>query len=149
MAEEEHPTTPEEEAEFLERLEEQIRRMKVSDHLAYIMDSLAALAGRKLGLTPETVEERDLDQARLAIEAFRALLQVVEPERPMQEVNAHRATLSQLQVAYVKATELPAAGAPAPEPEEEEETSAECDTADEGPGEEAVLPENGTLPLED
>ncbi len=67
---------------MLGRLEEQIRRMSVADHLAYMLESLAALATRKLGLTSDTQAERDLDQARLAIDAFRALLPVAEPARP-------------------------------------------------------------------
>jgi hypothetical protein len=168
MADEERPRTSDEEAEFLQHLEEQIRRMKVTDHIAYMMDSLGALASRKLGLAEETYGERDLEQARLAIEAFRALLQVVEPVRPMQEVNAHRAVLSQLQVAYVKATETPAeeprsvdtgreaseAGGPAEgstsgEPEEPGAPTAggeeECGTSEDEEG----IPEDGALSLED
>ena len=108
MAEDEHLRTPEEEARLLGRLEEQIRRMSVADHLAYMLESLAALATRKLGLTTDTQAERDLDQARLAIDAFRALLPVVEPVRPAQEVVAHRGMLSQLQLAFVTATQVPA-----------------------------------------
>lgn len=154
MAADEHPKNPNEEAELLKHLEDQIRRMSVADHLAYMMESLAALATRKLGLTAETTTERDLDQARLSIEAYRALLQVVEPERPMEEVNAYRSVLSQLQLAYVKAREIPAAGKPGGESEatsaeSAEEAPADCDPPAGVTGEDEGLPEDGALFLED
>ncbi|MGI5940083.1 MAG: hypothetical protein ACOX8V_05270 [Thermoleophilia bacterium] len=119
MAESEHPKTQEEEAELLARFQDEIRRMSVADHLLYMLESLAALAARKLGLAPDAHDERDPEQAKLAIDAFRAVLQVVEPTRPQQEVTAHRGVLSQLQLAYVKVLDAPeedidsdAAGAP-------------------------------------
>jgi hypothetical protein len=81
--------------------------MTVGEHLVTMMQSLAALAVRKMGATPETAGERDLEQAKLAIEAFRALLALVEPTRPEGEMRAHRQMLSELQLAYVQALEQP------------------------------------------
>ncbi len=149
MTEEQHPKTPEEEAAFLERLEDQIRRMSVADHLVYMMESLAALSARKLGLTSETAAERDLDQARLSIEAFRVLLQVVEPERPMGEINAHRGMLSELQLAYVKALEVPADVADPDEGDETEQAPADCEPYDGVVSGDLDGLEDGTLPLEE
>jgi len=97
-----------EEAGMLGRLQEELRRMTVGEHLATMLQSLAALAIRKMGMTSETSSERDLEQAKLAIEAFRALLPVVEPSRPQAEMQAHRGMLSDLQMAYVAALEPPA-----------------------------------------
>ncbi len=54
-------------------------------------------------------------QARLAIEAFKALLGVLEQVRPAGEVAGHRGVLSQLQLAYAGAV---TAGASRVEPEE-------------------------------
>ncbi len=102
MVDEQHPLAQDDEAEALARLHEQIRRMSVSDHLVYMLESLSALATRKLGLVPDAAADRDLDQARLAIDAFRALLPVAEPSRPQQEVALHRQMLSQLQIAFVE-----------------------------------------------
>jgi hypothetical protein len=101
MTAEEKPQLQEEQAEELARLQEQIMKMSVSDHLLYMLESLAGLAMRKVGATTESLAERDLDQARLAIDAFKALLQVTEPTRSEQEVTTHRAMLSQLQYLYV------------------------------------------------
>ncbi len=90
-----------EEAEMMQRLQEEIRNLPVGDHLIYMMHSLSALAIGRMGLTPDTAARRELDQARLAVDAFKALLEIVERVRPAQEMAAHRQTLSQLQLAYV------------------------------------------------
>jgi hypothetical protein len=100
-----------EEAEMLARFEEQLRRMTVGEHLVTMMQSLATLAVRKMGMTPETSSERDMEQVKLAIEAFRVLVPVVEPSRPAAEMKAHKSMLAELQMAYVSALQQPP-GAP-------------------------------------
>jgi hypothetical protein len=90
-------------AEMMERMQEEIRNLPVSDHLLYMMHSLSALAVARLGVTAETVAHRDLEQARSAIDGFKALMEVVERARPAGETVIHRGTLSQLQLAYVEA----------------------------------------------
>jgi hypothetical protein len=92
-----------EELEAMRRLQEEIGRLSVADHVVLMMHSLSALAVDRLGLAPETAERRDLEQARLAIDGFKALLSILESSRPADEIGAHRAALSQLQVAYVAA----------------------------------------------
>lgn len=80
-----------------------LQSLTASDHLLYMMQSLSALAVGRMGLTAETIERCDLEQARLAIDAFKALVEVVERARPAQEMAVHRGMLSQLQLAYVGA----------------------------------------------
>lgn len=103
MGDEETGSLKAEEVEMMQRLQEEIQNLTVSDHLLYMVQSLSALAIGRLGLTAETVERRDLGQARLAIDAFKALLEVVERVRPAEEITVHRSTLSQLQLTYVAA----------------------------------------------
>ena len=91
------------EQEAMQRLQEEIGRLSVADHLLLMMQSLSSLAVERLGLAPEAVARKDLEQARLAIDAFRALLGVLEGKRPAEEITAHRSVLSQLQMAYVAA----------------------------------------------
>ena len=91
----------EEDAETVRRLQEEIKNLSVGEHLLYMMQSLSALAIERMGLASETALRRDLEQARLAIDAFKALVEVVEPVRPAGETAAHRGMLSQLQLAYV------------------------------------------------
>jgi hypothetical protein len=98
------PESDEAEAqEAMRRLQEEIGRLSIADHIVLMMHSLSALAADRLGLSPDSVEHRDLEQARLAIDAFRALLGTLEGARPAEEMRAHRAALSQLQIAYVSA----------------------------------------------
>lgn len=92
-----------EEAEAFARFQDELRRMTVGEHLAAMMQSLAALAVRKMGATSDSAAEKDLDQAKQAVEAFRVLLPVLETSRPEDEMRAHRHVLSQLQMAYVAA----------------------------------------------
>jgi len=91
------------EAEMMARMRQEIANLPVAEHLAYMLHSLSALAVGRLGVTAEAAERRDLGQARLAIDAFKALLSVLEPVRPAGEIAAHRGMLSQLQLAYAGA----------------------------------------------
>ncbi len=93
------------EIEAMQRLQEEIGRLSVADHLSLMMHSLSSLAVDRLGMGQEPGRRKDLDQARLAIDGFRALLGVLEGKRPAEEITAHRAALSQLQMAYVGALE--------------------------------------------
>jgi hypothetical protein len=78
----------------VERLVDELRRAKVSELLAHTCSLLASLAFGKLA--PDV---RDLDQARLAIDALQALVPVLPDEhrRDVQQVIAN------LQLAYADA----------------------------------------------
>jgi hypothetical protein len=106
---------PQNEEELRAALEEQMRRITVTDVLVQTAVTLVNLAGRRLGLTAPGEEEagdRDLDQARLAIEALRALLPML-PEDVSRQL---REPLDQLQLAYARE----AKGEAAPPPGREE-----------------------------
>jgi hypothetical protein len=103
--EEERVERNSEEAEMMARLQEEIGNLPVGEHLVYMMHSLSALAVGRLGLTAGTAARRDLGEARLAIDAFKALLGVLERARPAGELAVHRGMLSQLQLAYAGATD--------------------------------------------
>jgi len=92
-----------EDAEMMERLQEEIRNLPVSDHLVFMMQSLSGLAVARMGLAADTAGRRDMEQARLAVDAFKALLELLEKARPAGEMAVHRGMLSQLQLAYVGA----------------------------------------------
>ena len=77
-----------------ERLVEELRKAKVEDFLVHTCSLLASLAFGKLA-----AEARDLGQARLAIEALKALQDLVpeEARRDVQQVVAN------LQLAFAAA----------------------------------------------
>jgi hypothetical protein len=86
------------EEELRARLEEELRKITVQDVLLQSAVSLINLGGQRLGLTEQTRDARDLEQARVAIEAVRALMPLIE-ERG-DTVQTLRDALAQLQLAY-------------------------------------------------
>lgn len=89
------------EEELRAAFEEQLRRIRVEDVLVQTAVTLVNLAGRRMGLPGpegEPDEPADLQQARLAIDASRALV----PMLPAEPQRAVRDALSQLQMAYVR-----------------------------------------------
>jgi hypothetical protein len=97
--EHDRPDIPEE--ELRARLEEELKRITVRDVLLQTVVSLINLGGQRLGLGEGGQELRDLEQVRLAIEAVRALLPLLEAENP-EQVKPIRDALSQLQMVYAR-----------------------------------------------
>jgi hypothetical protein len=80
-------------------LEEEMRRLTVQDVIVQSVITLVNLTGRRLGLASQQGEaDKDLEQARLGIDAVRALLPLV-PEEPRAAIQD---ALSQLQMAYAQ-----------------------------------------------
>ena len=115
----------EEEQKLVEELQAELARLNVSDLLVQTLYTVSSLGYHKLG-----AEGRDLPQARLAIEALRALLPVVRDEAPAEVVRDFEQVVANMQLAYadaVKAAEPePVTGPPEePEPVDEEELGGE------------------------
>jgi hypothetical protein len=92
--------------ELVQQLEEELKKLKVGDLLVQTLYTLSSLGYRKL-----SEEDRDLDQARLAIESLRALLPVLEGSVDAGVVRDFRQVTSNLQLAYAEAaTAKPADG---------------------------------------
>ena len=105
--------TPLSEEELQQRLEEQIKKVRVQDLLLESVASILNLSARRIGKE----DERDLEQARVGIEAVRAVLELIDPE-PREQV---REALSQVQMLYAReaggGSEEPPAGGGQPPPE--------------------------------
>jgi hypothetical protein len=99
--------------------EAEIKKIRIEQILLEQVVSIINLGMRRTGLAPGTEDERDIDQVRVAIEAVRALLPLIEQSAPAQ-AGQIRDALSQLQMAFVRlggapgAPEQPAPGAPGP-----------------------------------
>jgi hypothetical protein len=120
---------PPSEEELRARLEEELKKITVEDVLLQTAVTLVNLGGQRLGLTPETQEARDLGQTRVAIEAVRALMPLLEERGDM--VSPLRDALAQLQLAYAQEAEAPAGAAGEGGEEAKPETPAEPPAAGE------------------
>jgi hypothetical protein len=98
-----------------EQLVEQIRNLRVSDVLLSTISTVAQLAYVKLDRP-----SRDLEQARLAIEALRAVVPLLEGFVPAETVRDFQQVVANLQLAY--ATAATEGGDDAPEPRAEPES---------------------------
>lgn len=113
------------EEELLERLQEEMRKITVPDYLAHLLVSLSSMAFQRLGLTPDTLADRDLSQSRMAIDAFEALTKVLSAKLGEQDAAMYRSTVHQMRMAYLRAAD---GGT------EEVDTTTDAAGADEDPG---------------
>jgi hypothetical protein len=84
-----------------------LARTPVRDVLLQTMATFTDMAGIRLGLGPEGEGPKDLPQARLAIEALRALYAVAEEQLGAAQARPFREPLAQLQLAYARIAEAP------------------------------------------
>jgi hypothetical protein len=94
------PESPEgrNDEELLQQVEDELKKLKVSDLLVQMLYTISSLGYRKL-----SADDRDLDQAKLAIESLRALLPVLEGAVPEDVLRDFRQVTSNLQLAYADA----------------------------------------------
>jgi hypothetical protein len=85
-------------AELLKQLEEELKTLQVADVLVQTLYTVSSLGYRRLA-----EEGRDLDQARLAIEALRALLPLLEGAAAGELVRDFKQVTANLQLAYADA----------------------------------------------
>lgn len=81
--------------------EAEIKKIRIEQILLEQVVSIINLGMRRTGLAPGTEDERDIGQVRVAIEAVRALLPLIEQSAPPQAAQI-RDALSQLQLAFVQ-----------------------------------------------
>jgi hypothetical protein len=81
--------------------EAELKQLRVEQVLLEQVVSLITLGMRRTGLAPGTEDERDLGQVRLAIDAIRALMPLVERIAAPQ-AGPIRDALSRLQLDYVR-----------------------------------------------
>jgi hypothetical protein len=84
--------------ELIEQLQEELSKLEVADILVQTVFTVSSLGYRSLG-----EEQRDLDQAHLAIEALRALVPVLKGAVPDQVMSDFEQLVANMQLAYAKA----------------------------------------------
>src|SRR5437763_16167143 len=111
MSASEQEQRPPTEEELRAAYEAEIKKIRVDQVLLEQVVSLVNLGMRRTGLAPGTEDERDVDQVRLAIEAVRALLPLIE-QTAAPQVGPIRDALSQLQLAFVRLGGAPGQSVP-------------------------------------
>jgi hypothetical protein len=96
-----------EQERLAEELAEEIRRLRVEDVLVNTLVQVSSIGYRRLGLTEDTREDRELEQTRLAIETMAALVPVLEGLLPKELVAGFQEQIANLQLAYAKAAGEP------------------------------------------
>jgi|SRR5919199_5912820 hypothetical protein len=98
VAEEQAPGPSKDEQELIDQLQAELGRLKVSDLLLQTVYTISSLGYHRL-----SGEAKDLEQARLAIEALKALLPVLEGAAPDDAVRDFNQVLANMQLAYASA----------------------------------------------
>jgi hypothetical protein len=101
-----------------EQIAEQLRRLRVADLLVAETTTLAQIAYAKLG-------ERDVDQARLAIDALRALVPILAGAIPEQAHRDLQQVVTNLQLAFASVAAQPKEEASSPPEQEKPEEPAD------------------------
>ena len=104
MAEGQSPQPPESDQELIAELQAELSRLKVSDLLLQTVYTVSSLGYHRL-----SGDNKDLEQAKLAIEALKALLPVLEGAVPDEAVRDFNQVLANMQLAYATAAEEPPA----------------------------------------
>jgi hypothetical protein len=84
--------------QLIQQLEEELKKVKVSDLLVQTLYTVSSLGYSRL-----TPENRDLEQAKLAIDALRALVPVLEGTVPAEAARDFNQVIANMQLAYAKA----------------------------------------------
>jgi hypothetical protein len=100
----------ESEEEVARRLAEELRNLKVEDIVVSVLIQISSIGYRRLGLTEDTKEDRDLAQAKLAIDTMKALTPVLGQVVPADLVRDFEQSVANLQLAYAKAASEGAGG---------------------------------------
>ena len=93
----------ESEEQLARELADELRRVKIEDVLIQTLITISSLGYRRLGLTPETKDDRDLQQAKLAIDTMAALTPVLETVVPAELSRDFNQSVANLQLAYAQA----------------------------------------------
>jgi hypothetical protein len=92
------------EEELLKELQDEIDKLSSKDIIVQFMMSLSSMAYKKMGLPMGTNDKyKSKEQAKLAVDSFDALLKVINDEITERERENLMASLTNLQMNFVKA----------------------------------------------
>ena len=91
------------EEQLAQQLAEELRRLRIEDVLIQTLITISSIGYRRLGLTEDTKSDRDLQQAKLAIDTMSAMTPVLEKVVPEELIREFQQSVASLQLAYAQA----------------------------------------------
>ena len=91
------------EEQLARQLAEDLRRLRIEDVLIQTLITVSSIGYRRLGLTEDTKDDRDLQQVKLAIDTMTALTPVLENVVPVELIRDFNQSVASLQLAYAQA----------------------------------------------
>jgi hypothetical protein len=101
---------PVDEEQVAEALAEELAKLRVENILVGALIQVSSVGYRRLGLTDDTKDDRDLEQTRLAIDTMRALVPVLQQVVPAELIRDFEQSVANLQLAYAQAKSEEAGG---------------------------------------
>ena len=93
----------ESEEQVARELAQELQKLKVEDVLISVLIQISAIGYRRLGLTEETKDDREIPQAKLAIDTMKALMPVLGEVVPADLIRDFEQSVANLQLAYATA----------------------------------------------
>jgi hypothetical protein len=112
----------ESEEQVARQLAEELRKLRVEDVLVSVLVQISSIGYRRLGLTEDTKEDRDLGQAKLAIDTMKALTPVLGQVVPAELIRDFESSVANLQLAYAKAASDMSGDSPQTRPDDTTES---------------------------
>jgi hypothetical protein len=94
---------PIDERQVADALAAELAQLRVENILVGALIQISSIGYRRLGLSDDTKDERDLEQTRLAIETMRALTPVLSAAVPEELIRDFDQSVANLQLAYAQA----------------------------------------------
>ncbi len=90
-----------EDEKLIEQIRDEFAKLTVKDFLNQTLLTLSTLAYQKMGIPDANKSHKDLDQAKLAIDAYSDLFKCLEPCLEPDETDAFKQVLSKLKLDFV------------------------------------------------
>jgi hypothetical protein len=120
----------EREEQVARELADELRKLRVEDLLLGVLVQISSIGYRRLGLTEETREDRDLEQTKLAIDTMKALTPVLAQVVPGELIRDFESSVANLQLAYATAASDTSGDGPRTRPDETSESGEGAERPD-------------------
>lgn len=87
--------------DVIKQLKEEFAKLTVKDFLSQTLLTLSTLAYQKMGVPSGNEPYKDLNQAKLAIDAYSSLLKTLEPHLEQENIDTCKNVLSKMQLDFV------------------------------------------------